>query len=377
MSGEEDRRWMERALELAGRSVGLSSPNPAVGCVLVQGGSLAGEGFHEYDKRDHAEIAALKQAGDLARGSTAYVTLEPCNHQGRTGPCTEALLAAGVRRVVIATSDPNPMVRGSGIQRLLAAGVQVETGVLQAQARKLNDGFAKFVQSSLPFVTMKVAASLDGRIAAARNGAERRVWITGEAAREEVHKMRHAADALLTGIGTILADDPLLTDRSKLPRRRPLLRVVLDSQLRTPADSKLVSTAKGDVLIFFTQASSSAQQSLRDRGIHLERLGEAGQQVSMAAAIKRLGAMEITSVLFEGGAEINAAALNENAVDRLVLFYAPIFLGADAVPMVASSVRPRSLEDLIRNSAAEFTLRKFADDFALEAYLRDPWNGVT
>ena len=170
MSGEEDRRWMERALELAGRSVGLSSPNPAVGCVLVQDGSLASEGFHEYDKRDHAEIAALKQAGDLARGSTAYVTLEPCNHQGRTGPCTEALLAAGVRRVVIATSDPNPIVRGSGIQRLLAAGVEVETGVLQAQARKLNDGFAKFVQSSLPFVTMKIAASLDGRIAAAATG---------------------------------------------------------------------------------------------------------------------------------------------------------------------------------------------------------------
>ena len=189
--------------------------------------------------------------------------------------------------------------------------------------------------------------------------------------------MRHAADALLTGIGTILADDPLLTDRSKLPRRRPLLRVVLDSNLRTPADSKLVSTAKGDVLIFFTQASSAAQQALRDRGIHLERLGEAGQQVSMAAAIKRLGAMEITSVLFEGGGEINAAALNENVVDRLVLFYAPIFLGADAVPMVASSVRPQSLEDLISNSTAEFTLRKFAGDFALEAYLRDPWNGVT
>lgn len=370
-AGEQDRQWMRRALDLAAQSAALSSPNPAVGCVLTKDGRLAGEGFHEYDKRDHAEIAALRQAGDRARGASAYVTLEPCNHQGRTGPCTEALLTAGVRRVVIATRDPNPMVHGSGIERLIAAGVQVETGLLETEARKLNDAFARYTRTSLPFVTMKVASSLDGRIAGGRDAAKSRLWITGEAAREEVHKMRHTADALLTGVGTILADDPLLTDRSNQPRRRPLLRVVLDSMLRTPIDSKLVTTANHDVLIFFTKASSAAQQSLKERGVRLECLEGTGERVCLTGAIKRLGSMEITSVLIEGGATINTAALEEQAVDRFALFYAPIFLGSDALPMVYSTARP-----LVVKTPAEFTLRKFGDDFAFEGYLRDPWAGV-
>ena len=197
---------------------------------------------------------------------------------------------------------------------------------------------------------------------------------------KKVHKMRHAADALLTGVGTILADDPLLTDRSNLPRRRPLLRVVLDSRLRTPLNSRLIATANDDVLIFFTQASPAAQQSLKERGIRLECLGNTAerlpQRVSIPAAIQRLGSMEITSVLMEGGAEINAAALNQGVVDRLVLFYAPIFLGEDAVPMMASSIRPQSFEDLVENGATEFTLRRFESDFTFETYLRDPWKGV-
>jgi diaminohydroxyphosphoribosylaminopyrimidine deaminase/5-amino-6-(5-phosphoribosylamino)uracil reductase len=228
---DTDEQWMERALRQAERSVGLASPNPAVGCVLVRDGALVGEGFHEYDRRDHAEIVALRQAGPLAQGATAYVTLEPCTHQGRTGPCADALIAAGVARVVVATADPNPVVHGKGLARLRAAGVEVTSGVLEEPARRINDGFAKIVTSFLPFVTMKVAATLDGRIAPADRSVRGHFWISGEEARTEVHRMRHAADALMVGVGTIIADDPLLTDRSDLPRRRQLLRVVLDSTL--------------------------------------------------------------------------------------------------------------------------------------------------
>jgi diaminohydroxyphosphoribosylaminopyrimidine deaminase/5-amino-6-(5-phosphoribosylamino)uracil reductase len=226
---DTDEQWMERALRQAERSVGLASPNPAVGCVLVRDGALVGEGFHEYDRRDHAEIVALRQAGPLAQGATAYVTLEPCTHQGRTGPCADALIAAGVARVVVATADPNPVVHGKGLARLRAAGVEVTSGVLEEPARRINDGFAKIVTSFLPFVTMKVAATLDGRIAPADRSVRGHFWISGEEARTEVHRMRHAADALMVGVGTIIADDPLLTDRSDLPRRRQLLRVVLDN----------------------------------------------------------------------------------------------------------------------------------------------------
>ena len=247
---------MEQALQQAERSVGLCSPNPAVGCVLVRGDELVGEGFHEYDRRDHAEVVALKQAGPLAQGATAYVTLEPCSHTGRTGPCADALIAAGVSRVVVATADPNPQVNGKGIARLRAAGVEVSTGVLEQQARRLNDGYAKFITAFLPYVTMKVAATLDGRIAPPQREARGHFSISGNEARAEVHRMRHAVDALIVGVGTIIADDPLLTDRSDLPRRRRLMRIVLDSTLRTPLDSQLVKTAYQDVMIFIPSALS-------------------------------------------------------------------------------------------------------------------------
>jgi diaminohydroxyphosphoribosylaminopyrimidine deaminase/5-amino-6-(5-phosphoribosylamino)uracil reductase len=376
-SEEQDKRWMDRALELAEKSVGRASPNPAVGCVLTKGQECIGEGFHEYDKRDHAEIVALKQAGDRAQGATAYVTLEPCSHHGRTGPCADALLTAGVRRVVVATQDPNPLVHGRGIERLLNAGVEVTTEVRESPARRINDAFAKFTQTSLPFVTMKIAASLDGRIAPPGQRAKSPFWITGEAARAEVHRMRHAADALLTGVGTILADDPMLTDRSNLPRRRPLLRVVLDSKLRTPLDSQLVSTAKDDVLIFFVNASASAQQALEARGIRVERLpatnhDRAGEHVSVSDVMHRLATLEITSVLTEGGAEINAALLNGDHVDKLRIFYAPNFLGPDAVPMMASNLR----SDAVKSAIKELTFKKFGDDVAVDAYIRDPWIGA-
>jgi diaminohydroxyphosphoribosylaminopyrimidine deaminase/5-amino-6-(5-phosphoribosylamino)uracil reductase len=355
-----DEQWMERALAQAEQSVGLASPNPAVGCVLVQGDDVVGEGFHEYSLFDHAEIVALKKAGSMARGATAYVTLEPCSHHGRTGPCADALLAAGIARVVVATADPNPLVHGEGIARLRAAGVEVRTGVLQEAARRLNDGFAKFITTSLPFVTMKVAATLDGRIAPA-GGAPYR--ITGEEARAQVHRMRHAADALLTGVGTILADDPLLTDRSYLPRRRALLRVVLDSSLRTPLDSQLVKTAQQDVLIFFSHAPAETQQAFEARGVRLLQLGH--DRVPFADALQRLAEMKITNLLLEGGTGIHTTALNQGLVDKLVLFYAPSFLGGQALPMFSSVDAAPSIH--------QYSLKQYGRDFAYEAYLRDPW----
>jgi len=362
---ETDQQWMERALKQAEQSVGLASPNPAVGCVLVRDDRLVGEGFHEYDQRDHAEIVALKKAGPLARGAIAYVTLEPCSHHGRTGPCADALLAAGIKRVVVATADPNPVVRGKGIARLRAAGVEVISGVGEEAARRLNDGFARFITASLPFVTMKVAATLDGRIAPAQRPAAAPYWITGEQARAEVHRMRHAADALIAGVGTILADDPLLTDRSHLPRRRPLLRVVLDSKLRTPLDSQLVKTADQDVLIFFSDAGETAQKDLASRGVRLIQIAGDGSHVALSEAMAHLAEMQITSLLLEGGAEVHTTALNQGLVDKLMLFYAPRFLGEKAMPMLGSIEGVPAIGD--------FSLMRFGQDFAFEAYLRNPW----
>jgi diaminohydroxyphosphoribosylaminopyrimidine deaminase/5-amino-6-(5-phosphoribosylamino)uracil reductase len=359
---EIDQQWMERALEQAEKSVGLASPNPAVGCVLVRDGRPVGEGFHEYDRRDHAEIVALKQAGPQAQGATAYVTLEPCSHQGRTGPCADALLAARVARVVVATADPNPAVHGQGIARLRAAGVEVRSGVLEEAARRLNDGFASFITTGLPFVTMKVAATLDGRIAPAHRSRTAPHWITGEAARAEVHRMRHAADALIAGVGTILADDPVLTDRSQLPRRRSLLRVVLDSRLRTPLTSQLVQTADQDVLIFFSDAGETNQAAFQARGVRLVQIAGG---IGMREVLVHLAEMQITSVLLEGGAGIYTRALKDGLVDKLMLFYAPQFLGDQAVPML------RSIPGL--PPMGDYSLRRFGQDFALEAYLRNPW----
>ena len=363
---EIDQQWMERALQQAERSVGLASPNPAVGCVLVRGDDLVGEGFHEFDRRDHAEVVALKQAGPMAHGATAYVTLEPCSHQGRTGPCADALIAAGVTRVVVATADPNPMVNGKGIARLRAAGVEVSTGVLQEQARRLNDGYAKFITAFLPYVTMKVAATLDGRIAPAQSEARGHFWISGSEARAEVHRMRHAVDALIVGVGTIVADDPLLTDRSDLPRRRPLQRIVLDTTLRTPLDSQLVKTAYQDVLIFFSHAEVAAQKALEARGVRLQQIAHRGPRISLQDALVRLAEMQITSVLLEGGAQVYTSALNQGLVDRLQLFYAPRFFGQRAVPMLSAIEELPAIEN--------YSLKQFGQDFAFEARLHDPWS---
>lgn len=358
---------MTRALELAQHSIGVSSPNPAVGCVLVhRDGSVVGEGFHEYDKLDHAEIAALNQAGEKARGATAYVTLEPCSHQGRTGPCADALIAAGVSRAVIAAGDPNPQVNGQGIAKLRAAGISVTTDVLRNEAQALNDGFAKHIRQGLPFVTLKAGLSLDGRIAPASSPQGQTHYITSEASRAVVQRMRHASDAVITSVDTVIADDPLLTDRSGLSRRRPLLRVVLDSSLRLPVSSKLVKSAQGDVMVFHASSNSDRVWSLEDAGVRLERLESVDGHVSLEHVMKRLGEVQVLNTMLEAGPRLNSAALASGIVDKLCLFYAPLFLGADAVPLLAGAGR-------IKAPFEGISWKAIGEDACFEGYLHDPW----
>ncbi len=363
---------MQHALALAHKGAGLASPNPMVGCVIVREGQIVGEGFHQYDWRDHAEIVALKSAGEQARCATLYVNLEPCNHTGRTGPCTEAIITAGIQRVVAAMDDPNPVNSGRGFERLRAAGIEALTGVCEEEARRLNEAFACWIQTKKPFVTLKSAMTLDGQLALPRSGkktgknfGKRRTWITSEESRAEVHHMRHASDALLTGIGTILADDPLLTDRSGLPRRKRLLRVILDSKLRLSPKSRIVKTSDDDLLVFTTVPGNSAKaRRLQDSGVEVIRAKRKSGRIELAYVLAELGRREILSVLLEAGSTMNGAALAAGIVHKLFLFYAPKISGENCVPF---ALAPKLNLPPLRNVRTE----QFGPDFAVEAYLQD------
>jgi diaminohydroxyphosphoribosylaminopyrimidine deaminase/5-amino-6-(5-phosphoribosylamino)uracil reductase len=363
---------MRRALQLARATQGLTSPNPQVGCVLVRDGEIVGEGAHIYDERDHAEIVALRLAGERAREATAYVTLEPCSHHGRTGPCADALIAAGVRRVVVATVDPNPQVSGRGIARLRSAGIDVALGVLQPEARAINGAFAQFIRTGRPLLTLKAALTADGMLAppASARIEKQPHWITGQEARAKVQRLRHASDALLTGIGTVLADDPLLTDRSELPRRRPLLRVVLDTRLRTPLDSQLVRSAQNDLLIFCgTHAEPDRAAALEAAGVEVARVAQPRDRLDLNAVLASLASRQIMSVLLECGSRLNGAFLAQNLVDKAVLFHAPVALGEGALPFAAEFGPPILLEQSLK----KITRTNFGEDLCVSGALRDPW----
>jgi diaminohydroxyphosphoribosylaminopyrimidine deaminase/5-amino-6-(5-phosphoribosylamino)uracil reductase len=357
---------MQHALDLAAKGVGLASPNPTVGCVIAKDGTILGEGFHQYDWRDHAEIVALKQCGDRARCATLYVTLEPCNHTGRTGPCTEAILKAGIARVVAAMEDPNPKTRSTGFAKLRTNGVEVVTGVMESEAQKLNEAFAWWITTHKPFVTLKSALTLDGQLALPELRKNRkRAWITSEESRAEVQRMRHASDALLTGIGTILADNPLLSDRSGLHRRRKLRRVILDSKLRLPLKSRIVATADDDLLVLTAASLKSPKaRKLQNAGVELVHVKPREGKMDLNAVLKELGRREILSVLLEAGPRLNAAALAENIVNRMVLFYAPKFAGQTKVPFAplhsahVPQIRLRSFQQFGADLAAEFILHQ-------------------
>jgi diaminohydroxyphosphoribosylaminopyrimidine deaminase/5-amino-6-(5-phosphoribosylamino)uracil reductase len=371
-----DEQWMAHALALARRGEALASPNPRVGAVLVRNQQMVGEGFHVYDGLRHAEIIALEAAGTAARRATLYVNLEPCCTTGRTGPCAHALVEAGVARVVAAMSDPNPSVSGRGFRKLRAAGIEVETGRFSEEAQRLNEAFAMWIRERRPLVTLKSAMTLDGRLVLpqARSGTRRgdQRWITSSASRTEVQRMRHASDALLTGIGTVLADDPLLTDRTGLPRRRRLLRVVVDSRLRLSPRSRLVRTAREDILVF-TRANEAGKRAraLRREGVEVIRVSGRGRRPDLSAVLAELGRRNIMSVLLEAGPTLNEAALGAGIVDKVRMFYAPRLAGSPlsasqltALPRAATRARPLREISGVR-------IEQFGPDFALEGYLRD------
>ena len=381
-----DEQLLRRALDLARQGIGLASPNPFVGAVIVDTqGNIAGTGVYTYASVQHAEIHALEQAGEKARGGTLYINLEPHAHQGRTPPCTDALIAAGIQRVVASMADPNPQVSGRGFEKLRAAGIQVEVGRLEAEARRLNEAFARYIRHGLPLVTLKSAMTLDGKIApppapkVSRNaGIPTGGWITGETARAHVHVLRHQSDAILVGIGTILVDDPLLTDRSGNPRRRPLLRVILDSHLRLPVESRLVQSvlnhgsSENDVLVFHSSGADKKKRELEALGIRVEQLPAAVDgRPDLRAILGRLGQLEITSVMIEGGATVNGAVLASGVVDKVFLYYAPRILGsAGSIPFATGA------EFLQMNDAPQIRhlqLHRFGEDFAVEGYLRNPY----
>lgn len=373
----QDEVFMQRALRLAADTAALASPNPHVGCVLVRDNQIFVEGAHIYDQRDHAEIVALKQATKLGiptKGATAYVTLEPCSHHGRTGPCADALIAAGISRCVVATVDPNPLVGGQGIAKLQAAGIEVTAGILQQQARDLNEAFAHFIRTRTPFVTLKAALSVDGKLAPppAHRFPQQPHWLTGPAARAEVHLLRHASDAVLTGIGTVLADNPLLTDRSDAARsrRRPLLRVILDTHLRTPLTSQLILSAQNDLLILCGDTASQEKiAALEARGAQVESIPDHAGRLSLPAVLATLAGRDILSLLLECGSHLNGSFLRQNLVDKAILIYAQAELGDQAIPFAQGIPSPYLFEQTLHR----ITRTTLGSDAFVTGYLHDPW----
>ncbi|WP_312517816.1 bifunctional diaminohydroxyphosphoribosylaminopyrimidine deaminase/5-amino-6-(5-phosphoribosylamino)uracil reductase RibD [Anaerospora sp.] len=320
---------MREALQLAQRAIGRTSPNPLVGAVIVRDGQIVGRGWHQKVGTAHAEIHALNEAGPLAAGSTIYVTLEPCSHTGRTGPCTEALIRAGIKKVVVAMTDPNPLVAGAGLELLRKAGIEVVEGVMALQAAQLNESFIKWITTGLPFIAVKAAMTLDGKIAT-HSGHSR--WITGPEARLFVHSLRNQYDAIMVGIGTVLADDPELTTRLPEGGRNPV-RIILDSEARTPLAAKVVTDGQAKTIIAVTsRAPAERMEALRKAGAEVLIVPECAQRVSLPALCKLLGSRMITSILVEGGSAIHGAIIDAKLGDKLYWFVAPKIVGGSSAP---------------------------------------------
>ena len=322
MSDAADAALMARALKLAGNGIYTTDPNPHVGCVLVRNGEIIAEGWTQRAGCAHAEIDALQKVAD-ARGATAYVTLEPCSHHGRTGPCSDALIAAGVARVVVAMSDPNPLVAGRGLQKMREAGIDVECGVLQAEAEKLNRGFFKRMQQGLPWARSKLAMSLDGRTALASGASQ---WITSPQSRQDVQVWRAVSSAIVTGIDTVLADDPQLNARVDFDLEQPV-RVVLDSQLRMPLNAKMLDNDPASVWIVTCCEDAAKQQRLRDLGCQVFEIADQRGRVDLPSAFKFLAESQINSVWVEAGATLNGALLDSGLIDEWLIYMAPCVLG--------------------------------------------------
>lgn len=361
-SKPEDDRWMAEALALAVRGRGLTSPNPMVGAVAVRDGGVVGRGFHVRAGAPHAEIEALREAGENARGATLYVTLEPCNHAGRTPPCVEAILRARVERVVAAVADPNPRVRGRGAQALREAGVDVVVGWMEAEARVLNRVFFTAMEHLRPHVTLKCAMTLDGKIGAFDRSSK---WISGEAARRETHRLRSESDAVVAGIGTVLADDPALTVRTDPPWPREPLRVVVDSRCRLPLTARLIESGNPArvVAAVADEAPAARVAALGSRGVSVLQCKSSGDRVDVADLCSRLFALDVQGVLLEGGSELNWAFLEADLVDRVAVFVAPVLLGGAAAP---TAVGGRGLTLGAGRRLQSLEVRHVGDDWLIE-----------
>ncbi|HET6671122.1 MAG TPA: bifunctional diaminohydroxyphosphoribosylaminopyrimidine deaminase/5-amino-6-(5-phosphoribosylamino)uracil reductase RibD [Pyrinomonadaceae bacterium] len=358
-----DCRMMARALELAAKGSGLVSPGPLVGCVIVRAdGSVAGEGFYVFEDVKHAETVALEQAGANAAGGTAYVSLEPHAHHGRTPPCTDSLIGAGIRRVVAPVEDPNPKVSGRGFDHLRAAGLDVSCGLMAREAHLLNEKYFHFMKAGRPFVHLKLATSLDGKIAT-RSGDSH--WITGEIARARVQELRHEYDAILVGAGTATADNPLLTDRSGLPRRRPLVRVVLDDSLLLAPQSQLAKTAKDFPVLVFTSSHSDAGRRSELEKVGVEMLSEPVGR-NLQGVLAELGSRSLQSVLVEGGANVAGALLQAGLVNKVTFFIAPRLIGGRGAPSAIGGLGVDRLTDAIDLEDIEITQR--GADYEITGY---------
>ena len=360
-------RYLEEALDLAAQGLGRVSPNPAVGAVIVSDDVVVGRGFHTWHGVKHAEVLALEEAGERARDATVYVTLEPCSHQGRTPPCAEAIVAAGIKKVVVAMQDPNPQVRGSGFRVLKNAGIEVEidTSYL-VRATQLNEAFTHFMRTGRPLVVLKAAVTLDGRIGAPDDNEG---WITSETARAHVQTLRHFSDSILTGIGTVLADDCLLTDRTSEERSRPLLRIVLDSLLRLPVESKMVTSCRDDVLVVTTSAASPERRKrLESKGVRVEVLEGADGRVDLDAVVSLLAREKYLSLMIEAGSRINWTALESGVTDKIFFYYAPKILGGTQSLPVAGGTGRRRRADAIQFHDVKLH-QITSNEFAVEAWL--------
>ncbi len=358
-----DEQWMKRTLRLAEKGRGRTSPNPMVGAILVKGGKVVGEGYHAKAGEAHAEIVALQRAGEGARGATLYLNLEPCVHFGRTPPCAPRIVEGGVKRVVIGMEDPNPLVMGKGIEILRGAGLDVDVGILGKECRRLNEAFCKYILQKTPFVILKVAATLDGKIAT-RNGESK--WISGETSRRLVHKLRNQVDGILVGVGTVLRDNPLLTTRIR--GGRDPYRIVLDSHLRTPKEANVIGTSPDKAIIAATRVAPKEKiEELEKRGVQILIFDSKAERVDLKSCLSKLGEMGITSLLVEGGSHVNGSFLDEGLIDKFILFLSPKIIGDQEAPGIFAGRGVSDLQEAV--VLREIRTKKVGEDVLLECYL--------
>jgi diaminohydroxyphosphoribosylaminopyrimidine deaminase/5-amino-6-(5-phosphoribosylamino)uracil reductase len=363
----DDRKYMQRALDLAALAMGKTSPNPIVGAVIVKNGQIVGEGYHHKAGTPHAEVHALCQAGEMARGATIYVSLEPCCHFGCTPPCADALIDAGIKKAVIATLDPNPLVAGRGMQKLLDAGIEVEVGVMEEEAKKLHDKFLTYIKTSRPLVAIKTAMTLDGKIAT--NSGDSR-WITSEDARAYVHQLRGIHDAIMVGIGTVLHDDPMLNVRLENSDYDDPVRIIVDSYLEIPLYSQIVTSSRQQRSIIFCahEADQARQKRLEEAGCEVRRINCVNGLLAMEELLNILGEMKLCSLLVEGGGTINASLLEKGLADKVYWFIAPKIIGGQAAPAPVGGKGFDFMKDAIEIESME--INRFARDILITGYIR-------